>query len=1075
MDNNKKHIYLDHVFHVDLTDKFEGEDYWLQVAGRKYPLETHTEETLAAALSNAPELKAMEGGAITHFVKDVPVRLGTVTRISIRHSNKTGKIPGETGISHVAIHIVHDHEENRRLATEGGTIYTQSILDNLSTAQSLIFHHGDLVTTSTDTASIVIEHLQQDTAPANYALINQLAIQMRKAGPPTQTTGWANYQDYDAGASGTKQTLVPTDATNAAANAPLAAVLNSTKNDVRLQGTSWTLQPGTSVQPNDPPPVTIDTNGQGDNWRASLSNTTPAYGLQSTVTVTDSDKRQVQIDMTNTYVRWLTVYAQFIDANGNAMSTPGWQADDSGVAGDVADTLDLNYDDMRCIGWISPINTIMGMPVSSMPGTLSVKITFPPGAVSVNIYGCGLGTGNNQYPKTPVIGGVFTGLANLGIPVFFLGLGVGGQTYMPLYTIMKDPAFVKAVAVIGVAYFGGSFIYSGAVNKTMDWRTFSALTQLLFTQAANKAFLWCEEQVVEGEMEDEIPFAGWIMLTINIATTLAQIAQTIVEVATSPWMIPNSISTTIDSVLTVCPDPRHNAFPQPPAGSRVTYVTKMIYKDQNRPVLALSVPLDPANYPKTLSATFNNTLGGQVRFEVDFYIDNWLAGKATTEWLPNDEPDTAAVTLYLFQLPIPLDSRSIYKHTAILGYQNNAYTWISQTTPPNATITNADNSQSGNAISIWAGLALSQRHGMLGTAWKAAGMGITDCASHTGGQLYGFETICIPGETMTPKLPTCGLSAASQLVFDVYPAKFLMKDGNFVIENNKPVPDPNDISLGNYYLDSRKADNRPDIDGGYHLRSVTLDATTPFDMNPDRRSFGRFPYYPDSLTLHPSGHAIGVNSQYCKIMITHLALGNGFDDSDIPYARAFAGQALDFNGSNGRAGLLFTPVAITCGYDGTILVLEQLKSAQYNIARIQAFDLNGNPVFCFTGDDDKPSPFLMLPGNVTYLDIAAVGDDYTTYLYVLYYTNSGASTNDYNMSLYQYGQTAPKGNLLVTTPNVPAAKINVDMWHTMYTLNYQMTQDGKGNNAGPAGGSGVGPAGITAPSVSEWLPPLSQA
>jgi hypothetical protein len=154
------------------------------------------------------------------------------------------------------------------------------------------------------------------------------------------------------------------------------------------------------------------------------------------------------------------------------------------------------------------------------------------------------------------------------------------------------------------------------------------------------------------------------------------------------------------------------------------------------------------------------------------------------------------------------------------------------------------------------------------------------------------------------------------------------------------------------------------------------------------------------------------------------------------------------------------------------MVLEQLSSEGFNIARIQAFDLNGNPVNCFVDSNGAPSPFLTLPSNITYLDVAAVGDNYTTYLYVLYYANAGKDVSDYSMTLYQVGQGAPAGNLLVTTPSVPAAKVNVDMWHTMYTLNYQMTQDGNGNNAGPSGGPGTGPAGVTVPSVSEWLPPI---
>jgi len=556
-------------------------------------------------------------------------------------------------------------------------------------------------------------------------------------------------------------------------------------------------------------------------------------------------------------------------------------------------------------------------------------------------------------------------------------------------------------------------------------------------------------------------------------------AETIIEVAMSPWMIANSISTTIDSTLSINPDPRKKVFPEPPSGSKASYITKMIYKDQNRPsVTSPSVTLEPGNHPSTLSAIFMNTLGGEVKFEVDFYIDNWKAGTASTAWLQNNEGNVENITLTLFQLPIQLDSKSVYKHTAILGYQNNAYTWIPQSEKPTGTLTNADPSQSGNAISIWSGLALSQRQAMIGLSWKAGGMGIVDCSSKAGGQLFAFQNINIPGAKMdSVKFPDCGFSNSSRLVYDAFPAKFLMKDGQFVTGNDGyPVPDPADKNLGNYYIDPRKAPNLQqnptfDPDLGFHLRKVVLDAKTPFNMAANQNSYGRFPYFPDSITLHPSGHAIGVNSECFKLMITPLAAEPGLADDNIPLARTFAGSALNYNGSDGRPGLLFRPVGITCSYDGTILVLEQLSSEGFSIARIQAFDLNGNPVSCFTDANNAPSPFLILPNNITYLDVAAVGDNYTTYLYLLYYSGSGANVSDYNMALYQVGQGAPKGNLLVTTQGVPAAKINADMWHTMYTLNYQMTQDGQGANAGPKGGPGTGPAGVTVPSVSEWLPP----
>ena len=132
----------------------------------------------------------------------------------------------------------------------------------------------------------------------------------------------------------------------------------------------------------------------------------------------------------------------------------------------------------------------------------------------------------------------------------------------------------------------------------------------------------------------------------------------------------------------------------------------------------------------------------------------------------------------------------------------------------------------GNAISAWTGLTLSQRAGMLGMAWKAAGMGITSCASGAGGQLYAMQNLNIPGTPLSAlKFPSCGLDGQTLLVYDPFPPKFLMdNNGQWVLDKNgRPVADPNDTPLGDYYLDPSRAAVDAGTGGGYHLRRVVLD------------------------------------------------------------------------------------------------------------------------------------------------------------------------------------------------------------------------------------------------------------
>ena len=84
---------------------------------------------------------------------------------------------------------------------------------------------------------------------------------------------------------------------------------------------------------------------------------------------------------------------------------------------------------------------------------------------------------------------------------------------------------------------------------------------------------------------------------------------------------------------------------------------------------------------------------------------------------------------------------------------------------------------------------------------------------------------------------------------------------------------------------------------------------------------------------------------------------------------------------------------------------------------------------------------------VTYLSMST---ELKGYIYVLSYTGEGSSVLDYRLDIYQ-----PDGLWLARTTGLNAARIVVDMWRNLYTLNYE---------------SFAGPGGRTEPSVSTWIP-----
>jgi hypothetical protein len=142
-----------------------------------------------------------------------------------------------------------------------------------------------------------------------------------------------------------------------------------------------------------------------------------------------------------------------------------------------------------------------------------------------------------------------------------------------------------------------------------------------------------------------------------------------------------------------------------------------------------------------------------------------------------------------------------------------------------------------------------------------------------------------------------------------------------------PVP-----SQDNFFLDSRpySEDNQQ-----YFVRGITF---APGESNFDydaKKSWGQFQGVTiNDLAVHPQGYVVGVDYDNHKLLTLKLG-AEAVDDDKAPIAMPLSGEGL-------REGLLNKPVALTISADGRILVLEEVNQ------RIQAFDVLGNPVPCFS-------------------------------------------------------------------------------------------------------------------------------
>ncbi len=244
----------------------------------------------------------------------------------------------------------------------------------------------------------------------------------------------------------------------------------------------------------------------------------------------------------------------------------------------------------------------------------------------------------------------------------------------------------------------------------------------------------------------------------------------------------------------------------------------------------------------------------------------------------------------------------------------------------------------------------------------------------------------------------------------------------------------------NFYLDTT-------ISATPMIRQVVLEPTPSIASPGSGQAWGVLNFPSDSLLLHSAGYLVSINGRDHKIE-THRIPKASMADADAQVqllARVKCGKG-------SRPGLLDLPVAAAISPDGVILILEAGNN------RIQALDLGANPVRHFnklSGPGTSPYSLTLAATDAAqgwqYLDLAV---EFTGYLYVLSFNQNSFV---YRLDLYHPDQA--DSSPIATTMNINAARLTVDFWRNVYTLNYEVLQLPNGNAAG-----------LTEPSVSLWTP-----
>ena len=396
--------------------------------------------------------------------------------------------------------------------------------------------------------------------------------------------------------------------------------------------------------------------------------------------------------------------------------------------------------------------------------------------------------------------------------------------------------------------------------------------------------------------------------------------------------------------------------------------------------------------------------GGRVQICVGFYADkdNWQAGKGCTN---NFENNVGSTEITIEEILVPLNSATVYSHKQKIALDASGnHVWKAAAEAP---LEKADSlrceSVDGNLCEL-TGITISEHYGTLGYGWKAYSSDVKSCESGGIGQLNQFATASITQDPQDSYLaPGCGFSTPARIVYDLMSSK-----------NN------------NYYLDTTNGKNM--------VRQVRLelDGKPTIDEPDSNISWGRFNLPSDALLLHPSRKLISINTALNKLEILTLP-DEATTDEKVPIAVAYSGKG-------SRHGLVRGPVAAAISPQGVILILESENK------RVQAFDTGMNPTPYFK-KANYHFPLKSETETVYYTDMAM---EFTGFIYILSYTAS----LEYRLDIYDKG-----GAFISRTTGVNAAKMTVDLWRNVYSLNYEVLKMPDGTQ--PT---------ITEPSVSEWIP-----
>ena len=1051
--------------------------YYLIVAGTEYRLNPITENArpLTRARRTNRFLRAVPDHQVTHVVESVDLAGSAVQLCYVK--SDPDPMTGTWAMSSMFVHLpttalTRAHGRARARVTAGPLprsakrqLYghpAAETLDDLLEEQVL--------KDASDHAAAMIgfhpDHLSLDPVSAAHVHTNHihtngqtlgLAQRLQQAGPaiPQESSGQPNATGWATMEPLTDKNGIPIRATlgsnkgliqylpawrDVVANhvgTAISAISPGVKDDETLgadvtgldpsvsqpttKGTIWGRHDGVTTV-DQSPGASLRPGGSQPGWTTQNIETDAGFWVKDWNITTDAGSGDplLTVDFVNWHPRHLGIWVQFFDANAEALALKdlGFKFLDQGSDTTRSEARQTFNEDKAAYGMVLPSSfQLFGVPVA--PDIASLSVTIPRKATTVRIVSVGLGVlGPNDYPSLLAPGGWMTALVNYAVPM--LAMAVGGIGWQSALKPFVAPILsLIAVECTNLREFNANDDPAG-ILKSIAIPLGRALLGLVPTLALKQVATAVAVELGAAAVDDSIPIVGQVMQAVAVVAGLAAILATTIDCLAVPHYYKWEVTGKHDVTVELEPDLNDKNFPAVANYYKVTAVF-----DGNNTTPHTQTLDMPAGTVSTLPPVVFKDVprGGQINITVGFYSrstdrtkNDWLAGQGTTGDVDNSQDQPHLIQIQEYKVPIL--SHTEYRHTQKTTLVDQAgqpgHVWTPTSIPP-STIAADIACEGPGSLCDFRGITVrqgtSQTPGYLGYSWKADSLGVLGCASGGQGQFDLLANLSTSDDPQSGYVTSpCGLPDGAQVAYTLM---------------NHPA--------ANFYLDSAAG----------IVRQVRLDQTPGFDPPNAKRAWGKLNLESTALLLHPAGKLVSINNANHKIEVLTLPAAPMSD------ADAQVNLLADVrSGQGSRPGLLRGPRAAAISPEGVILILEDQH-------RIQAVDTGGGPVQFFNKQRANTPYWLELTAteaeDTQYVDLAV---EFTGYLYVLSFNRQ---TSEYRMDVYHPRQT--ETTPISTTREVNAARLAVDFWRNVYTLNYEVLQV-------PAG---VAQA-LTEPSVSLWTP-----